>query len=87
MNFSVQWRASALATLAHLWTQSDDRQSITLASNRLDRRLATDPMNEGESRNEDERISFEYPLQILFRVDEPRREVNVTAIGLIGSRS
>ena len=86
MNFTVLWRPSALGTLAEIWTASANKTAITSASHRLDQRLAVNPLDEGESRNEDERITFEPPLQLLFRVDPATRTVNVTAVGLMGSR-
>lgn len=85
MNFTVLWRPSALGELADIWNNATDRDAVTRASYRLDQRLAADPLNEGESRDGDERITFEPPLQILFRVNPADRSVHVTAAGVFGS--
>ncbi|MBA4067140.1 MAG: hypothetical protein C0501_26230 [Isosphaera sp.] len=84
MTFTVVWLPIALTMLADLWTVATDRAAITAASHRLDQRLAADPLNEGESRDGDERIAFEPPLQILFRVDPAAHVVTVTSVGRFG---
>jgi len=85
MNFKVLWRPSALNALADIWTNASDKNAVTRASNTLDRRLATNPLDLGESRDGNERIGFEPPLQILFRVDVAERTAHVTAVGVFGS--
>jgi hypothetical protein len=84
MTFFVTWLPGALARLADIWMASTDRAAVTAASHRLDQRLAADPVNEGESRGGTDRIAFEAPLQILFRVDAANRTVHVTAVGPFG---
>jgi len=67
----VRWTERADSDLARLWmlTDSDMRAAINVAVNSVERRLAKDPLSEGESRAEDERVAFEYPLGFSFRVD------------------
>jgi hypothetical protein len=81
MNFTVEWTDEALAELAAVWTASDDRQGVTDASYRIEARLRTNPLNTGESREDDERHVFEPPLQATFRVFPDQQQVLVTAVG------
>jgi hypothetical protein len=81
MTYQVVWLPSALDELAAIWLASSDRASVTAASHRIDERLATNPLLEGESRDrETERIAFECPLQVLARVSNEDRMVWVTAV-------
>lgn len=84
MKVAVLWRPSALGELADIWNNAADRNADTRASYPLDQRLAADPLNEGESRAGNERITFEPPLQILFRVSAANRTVYVTSAGVFG---
>ena len=84
MNFTVTWLPQALTELADAWTTAPDRNAVTAASYRIDHRLAADPPNEGESRGGIERITFDPPLRVLFRVFEADRTVEVYSVGLFG---
>ena len=77
MKFTVIWNPSAERELARLWEAADDRRDITLASNAIDRRLAEAADLAGESRDDDDRIDFERPLGIRFRVSLDDRKVLV----------
>jgi hypothetical protein len=81
MTYQVVWLPSALDELAAIWLASPDRASVTAASHRIDERLATDPLLEGESRDsETERLAFEPPLQVLARVSLADRVVRIAAV-------
>lgn len=84
MNFTVIWVVHAQDQLAEIWMAATDRNAVTAASYRLDQQLADDPLNLGESRGGIERIAFEPPLRILFRVLEPDRRVEVHEVALFG---
>ena len=86
MSFTVVWMPDALTQLAELWTNAPDQGAVTAASHRIDQRLAVNPRDEGESRGGIERISFDRPLQVLFRVFEADRRVEVHMVGLFGPR-
>src|SRR2546423_527403 len=64
------------------WTPSPDGAAVTAASDRIDRLLAADPLNAGESRDGDDRILFDQPLGVIFRVDRAARVVFVLTVGL-----
>jgi hypothetical protein len=80
MNYTVRWRRSATNALANIWNQAPDRQAVTDAANRIDRELARDPSNLGESRSRGRRIVIDLPLAVIFKVDEARRRVLVVRV-------
>lgn len=80
MNYTVLWMPDAENELAAVWMASADRTAVTTAAAELDRRLADDPENEGESRVGTRRITFEKPLAIYFDVDAARRRVQVVRV-------
>ena len=86
MNYTVVWVHYALDQLAEVWNTAADRNAVAAASHRIDTRLTADPRNEGESRCEGERILIDPPLQVLFRVSEPERLVEVTEVARFGRR-
>lgn len=44
MRFTVTWLPTAERFLAQIWSDAPDRQSVTHASDSIDRRLANDPL-------------------------------------------
>lgn len=80
MTYSVTWVRAAQAELAAAWLAADDREAVTRAAAEIDRRLAADAPDEGESRFGDVRITFERPLVATFHVNRPK------AIVVRGSR-
>ena len=83
MNYAVIWTKKALNHLAQAWIEATDRTSVQRASNRIDNMLGTSPLAYGESRSGADRLLFESPLAVYFRVDEADRKVFVLAIKLI----
>lgn len=77
MNFAVVWKPAAEQELAALWVVSRRRDAVTAAIDALERRLAADPLAEGESRAGDDRVALEWPVGIDFRVDPVSRVVVV----------
>jgi hypothetical protein len=67
----VRWTERADGDLVRLWILADSemRAAINGAVDEIERRLAKDPLAEGESRAEDERVAFEHPLGFSFRVE------------------
>lgn len=68
--YRVIWAAAARAELAVIWNSapvSDDQLLIWAAAD-LNFRLQRDPENEGESRHNNMRITFSWPLAIWFEV-------------------
>jgi hypothetical protein len=81
MSFTVEWTDEALDGLAAVWTTSDDRRGVADASHRIEARLRSDPLNAGESRDDEDRLVFDPPLQATFRVFPDQQLVLVTAVG------
>ena len=77
MKFTVLWKPSAEQELAQIWETANDRRDITMASNAIDHQLAESAERAGESRGDNDRIHFERPLGIRFRVSAADRMVLV----------
>lgn len=75
--FQVRWKRLALDFVTELWLDSADRASISDAVKEIDRLLASDPENAGESRSESIRVLFVAPLGVFIEVDEPSKTVHV----------
>ena len=84
----VEWHQSVVDELTRLWLQSDssERKAITRACHAVEKRLANDPENEGESRPDGRRITFEPPLVLVFRVEADGRTVTVLDVRLMRRR-
>jgi len=77
MSFLVNWLPDAEQELADIWLNAPDRAAVTQASHQIDRRLKTDPDNEGEARSDGRRLLIVFPLAIIFRVIADDRRVDV----------
>ena len=80
MNYAVIWLPLAIDQLAEAWRTSVNRNAVTAASHNIDMALGTDPYGFGESREGNERIGFEPPLNVLYRVVKEDRHVYVISI-------
>jgi len=68
MNWRVGWVKTAEDELADIWLRAPDRDAITAAASVIDQRLERDPYDKSESREDGERIAFEKPLAVRYRV-------------------
>jgi len=86
--FRVEWLQSALDELATQWTlaASTERQAITAATHAIERRLAEDPVHEGESRVKGRRITFVPPLAVTFRIEADAKTVTVLQVRVFRRR-
>lgn len=75
--FRVEWIQDALDDMMRIWMAANStcRQEITRASNQLDAVLKHDPVGNSESRREDERVLFIYPLAATIEIDVAKRVV------------
>ncbi len=80
--FTVRRKRSALNELADLWMRanSEQRRSISAATQTIDELLQVDPSNQGESRPLGRRILFAAPLGILFKVHHQQSSVRVLQV-------
>lgn len=86
--FRLEWLRSAINELAHGWmgATSDQRRQITQAIDDLERQLAHDPLECGESRGSRRRIAFSEPVALTFEVNERLRLVTVVHVRLYSRR-
>ena len=80
MKFSVVWQPDAETQLARLWEQSSDRTAFALAANHIEHVLRSYPDRVGEDRFEGDRILFESPLGVVFRLIMEDRMVQVLRV-------
>ncbi|CAN5354175.1 hypothetical protein BH11PLA2_BH11PLA2_19730 [soil metagenome] len=85
MTFDVIWLDSAKNDISELWFNSRDQNEIMTAAETLQERLCNNPHNEGESREEyAERIAFEPPLQVIYRVYVQKHRVLIRRVARFG---
>lgn len=77
MKFTVVWQPYAENRLAELWLSAWNRDSVTLATNRIEQLLAMCPDRVGEQRRNEDRVYFEGPLGVRFRLSLDDRIVQV----------
>ena len=87
MMYTVIWRPAAERQLASLWTNTEDRQSVTRAADDLDALLRASPLEVGESRVSNIRILAVFPLCVYYDIHEADRLVAVWAVWQIRKRS
>ena len=80
MTWTVIYRPSAHDELATIWLNAADQQAVTNAADAIDRVLARNPLDAGESRGESTRIIIERPLTALYDVFPDDNLVSVFAI-------
>jgi plasmid stabilization system protein ParE len=84
--FTVVWSSAALDALADVYVVLDlaGQDRVAAAVDALNRRLADDPHDEGESRSGGFRITFIDRLAVSFLVTDARHLVQVTAVSPYG---
>ncbi|MBY0229534.1 MAG: hypothetical protein K2W96_09665 [Gemmataceae bacterium] len=77
--FSIFRTGEATIPLKAAWEEGDDelRRSIICATQKIDHQLAADPADAGESRDENQRILFSFPVGVLFEIDQDQKRVNI----------
>ena len=84
MNYTVVWRRRAEAQLAALWLRAANKEAIAGYAEQIDRILARNPADQGESRVGNTRVWFHRPLCVLFQIDETAKRVIVMAVKWVG---
>ena len=77
MNYEVVLTPQAESLLTQLWLSGRDHEALREALEQANQKLATDPLNAGESRSGDRRILFADPLALTFSVSQPERLVRI----------
>jgi len=81
-SYTVLWLKQAQDELAHLWLESGDRKSVTVAAAQIDAVLGSRPTERGEEVAEGLRRITIPPLQVWFEVREFDRTVEVSNVKL-----
>ena len=86
--FQVVWLQRALDELATIWLRANSlvRQDITAVAHAIDQELQANPERQGESREDEVRICFAYPLGIQFEINADHRVGSYTS-GIFGDGS
>jgi hypothetical protein len=85
MNYEVYWEPESFARLNRLWLRAADPERVMNAYDDVNRFLADSPGDQGESRSSGAmRLWYHAPLELLFRIDEERREAVVIDVRWIG---
>jgi plasmid stabilization system protein ParE len=80
MKFTVVWKRLANAKLATIWIEAADRSAVSAAADAIDHLLKTSPLDQGESRSDNERVLIVSPLAVLYEVHVEDRRVDVLAV-------
>ena len=80
MRFSVVWQPIAEQELAELWEHSMNRAAVADAADRIEQMLRSFPDRVGEERQFDDRVVFEGPLGMRFRLLFEDRTVQVLSV-------
>ncbi len=73
--YEVHWKRTARDRVTELWLIASDRTEVTAAVDEIDRLLASNPHEAGESRSELTRVLFVPPLGAFFEIEEPAHAV------------
>jgi hypothetical protein len=84
MNYTVRWLRTAEAGLLAAWLRAANKEAVTGYAEQIDRILAHDPNEQGESRDGTIRLWFHRPICVLYQVDEARRTVIVGRVKWVG---
>jgi hypothetical protein len=84
MNYTVEWLREAENQVMVLWLRSADKNAVTHYVDQLDKLLARNPLDHGESRSLGMRLAFFRPLCVRYHVDENAKKVTVMAIRWVG---
>ena len=78
----VEWSETAREELAEIWIKADSghRRAVTAAADLIDKRLHSNPEDESESRENDQRVLFEAPLGIRFQIQVKPAVVRVVKV-------
>ena len=80
MKREVRFTDEADQQLAAIWMAASDRDDVTAAANRIEATLKRDPLGAAEARGEGDRILFNAPLVVFYRLDPISGDVWVVSM-------
>ena len=86
MSSRVIWKPEAEDDLADIWMNAPDPDVVRLAVEAIEALLTRDPVDAGDSRDDEFRIVFDGPVGVLFDVSEAAQVVRVLRVGWYGRR-
>lgn len=69
MRFRVTWDPEAIDELQRIYDDAVDKEGMVNAVTRIGLELSAVPLEAGESRDEDTRIVFKFPLVVWIRIN------------------
>jgi hypothetical protein len=81
--YTVVWLKSVHHEVGEIWLAASDRNSVTRASDEIDRELAVDAEKKGKPLSEGLRVYDAPPLRAVYCVDSANRLVEVCRIRLL----
>jgi hypothetical protein len=81
--FLVEWNSAAENALAQIWMDATDPKAVTDAQDAIDRKLASNPVGDGEHVREGLYRIIVSPLVAYYSVDDAARKVEVEGVGTI----
>jgi plasmid stabilization system protein ParE len=80
VNYTVAWTNRAEADLIHLWVHAADRPVVTLAADKIDSVLCTNPYAFSKGLAANRRVMTIRPLAVGYTVSDPDSRVTVWAV-------
>jgi hypothetical protein len=80
VKYTVVWAREAEAEIARLWMEAAVRCAVADAVDAIDDVLGRDPHAIGESREDERRILFVWPLGVIYRIRDADRLVHVSEV-------
>jgi hypothetical protein len=87
MKYTVAWTPEALAELAQVWMDAQDKAGVTAGSSAIDRTLAENPFAPRFELMNGNGTVIHVPLGVDFRVDVADRMVTITSAWLVDEES
>lgn len=84
--FRVVWSRQAAGSLATIWSDAVNRQSIADAANAVDRELSYDPALRGKALAEGLRVLETPPLRIIFEVSDADHTARIVGVRALSQR-
>ncbi len=81
--FEVIWTTAASEALEGIWQRVRDRDAVLRSVWHIEDELKRDPENAGESREDEQRVTYDGPLGVLFEAFSSDRTVWIQSVWLI----
>lgn len=78
--WTVTWHPAIAGDLAAIWIDAQDKESVRLAADTIDRQLAADPFRHSDHVSEGLYKTTVRPLRVLFEIRELDRVVEVVRV-------